>query len=86
MPLSQRFPERLEIVLSWYNLIVLRRWAFQQLTLNCESGPAQNNKGKKGGPAFHFVSDGIHAALERAVGAANGQDVRLGRASVYPPL
>jgi dihydrofolate reductase len=31
-----------------------------------------------GGTTFHFVTDGIHAALERAVGAANGQDVRLG--------
>lgn len=31
-----------------------------------------------GGTTFHFVTDGIHAALERAVEAANGQDVRLG--------
>jgi dihydrofolate reductase len=31
-----------------------------------------------GGTTFHFVTDGIHAALERAVDAANGQDVRLG--------
>ena len=31
-----------------------------------------------GGTTFHFVTDGIHAALERAVAAANGQDVRLG--------
>src|SRR5262245_15799691 len=31
-----------------------------------------------GGTAFHFVTDGIHAALQRAVDAANGQDVRLG--------
>jgi len=31
-----------------------------------------------GGTAFHFVTDGIYAALQRAVDAANGQDVRLG--------
>jgi dihydrofolate reductase len=31
-----------------------------------------------GGTTFHFVTNGIHAALERAVAAANGQDVRLG--------
>ncbi|MEJ2557121.1 MAG: dihydrofolate reductase family protein [Anaerolineae bacterium] len=31
-----------------------------------------------GGTTFHFVTDGIHAALERAREAANGQDVRLG--------
>lgn len=31
-----------------------------------------------GGTTFHFVTDGIHAALERAREAAEGQDVRLG--------
>lgn len=31
-----------------------------------------------GGTTFHFVTDGILAALERARQAANGQDVRLG--------
>jgi dihydrofolate reductase len=31
-----------------------------------------------GGTVFHFVSDGIEAALARATEAANGQDVRLG--------
>jgi dihydrofolate reductase len=31
-----------------------------------------------GGTTFHFVTDGIEAALERAVAAADGQDVRLG--------
>jgi len=31
-----------------------------------------------GGTIFHFVSDGIHAALKRATEAANGRDVRLG--------
>src|ERR1700690_3944053 len=32
----------------------------------------------KGGTIFHFVTDGIHAALARATEAANGQDIRLG--------
>lgn len=32
----------------------------------------------KGGTTFHFVTDGIHAALERAMEAAGEKDVRLG--------
>jgi dihydrofolate reductase len=32
----------------------------------------------RGGTEFHFVTTGIHAALERATAAANGLDVRLG--------
>ncbi len=32
----------------------------------------------KGGTVFHFVTEGIHAALERAREAAGGRDVRLG--------
>lgn len=31
-----------------------------------------------GGTTFHFVTDGIHRALERATDAANGLDIRLG--------
>ncbi len=31
-----------------------------------------------GGTTFHFVTDGIHAALQKATEAAQGQDVRLG--------
>lgn len=34
--------------------------------------------GMKGGTVFHFVTEGIHAALERAKEAAAGRDVRLG--------
>jgi dihydrofolate reductase len=30
-----------------------------------------------GGTTFHFVTDGIHAALQRATEAANGQDIQL---------
>lgn len=32
----------------------------------------------KGGTVFHFVTQGIHAALEQAKSAANGRDVRIG--------
>jgi dihydrofolate reductase len=32
----------------------------------------------KGGTTFHFVTEGIHAALDRAKQAAGGKDVRLG--------
>ena len=32
----------------------------------------------KGGTVFHFVTEGIHAALERARAAAGEQDVRVG--------
>ncbi len=32
----------------------------------------------KGGTEFRFVTEGIHAALEQAMAAADGRDVRLG--------
>ena len=32
----------------------------------------------QGGTVFHFVTDGIHAALDRALAAAGGRDVRVG--------
>ena len=32
----------------------------------------------EGGTTFHFITDGIHSALQRAKEAANGLDVRLG--------
>ncbi len=32
----------------------------------------------EGGTTFHFVTDGIHAAMRRAREAANGKDVRVG--------
>jgi dihydrofolate reductase len=32
----------------------------------------------QGGTTFHFVTDGIHRALERATAAANGKDVVIG--------
>jgi dihydrofolate reductase len=32
----------------------------------------------KGGTTFHFVTDGIHAALEQAKAAAGDKDIRIG--------
>ena len=32
----------------------------------------------EGGTTFHFVTDGVHAALQRAFEAAGGRDVRIG--------
>jgi dihydrofolate reductase len=32
----------------------------------------------EGGTTFHFVTDGIHDALERARAAAGAQDVKIG--------
>jgi dihydrofolate reductase len=32
----------------------------------------------EGGTTFHFVTDGIHAAVERASAATNGKDIRIG--------
>lgn len=32
----------------------------------------------KGGTTFHFVTEGIHAALQQAKDAAGGKDIRLG--------
>ncbi len=32
----------------------------------------------KGGTTFHFVTDGIESALEKAKKAANGKDIRIG--------
>ncbi len=35
--------------------------------------------GMEGGTTFHFVTTGIHAALNQATEAANGKDIRLQR-------
>jgi dihydrofolate reductase len=32
----------------------------------------------KGGTVFHFVTDGIESAMEKALKAANGKDIRIG--------
>lgn len=39
---------------------------------------ARPSEKMEGGTTFHFVTDGIHAALERAKDAANGKDLRIG--------
>ncbi len=39
---------------------------------------ARPSEKMEGGTTFHFVTDGIHAALERAKKAADGKDVRIG--------
>ena len=39
---------------------------------------ARNPLEMQGGTTFHFVTDGIHAALDRAREAAQGKDVRVG--------
>ena len=39
----------------------------------------------KGGTVFHFVTGGIHAALEQARAAAGEQDIRLWRRRVDDP-
>lgn len=39
---------------------------------------ARESTAMDGGTTFHFVTEGIHNALERAADAANGLDVRLG--------
>ena len=39
---------------------------------------ARATLGMAGGTEFHFVTEGIHAALEQARAAAGGRDIRLG--------
>ncbi|HEV8657855.1 MAG TPA: dihydrofolate reductase family protein [Thermoanaerobaculia bacterium] len=39
---------------------------------------ARNSIEMQGGTTFHFVTDGIHAALDRARNAAGGKDIALG--------
>jgi dihydrofolate reductase len=39
---------------------------------------ARNSITMEGGTVFHFVTDGINVALERALKAADGKDVRIG--------
>jgi dihydrofolate reductase len=39
---------------------------------------ARNPIPMAGGTTFHFVTDGIHAALDRAFASAKGKDVRVG--------
>jgi hypothetical protein len=62
----------------------LHQWVFptatiQQTLFGKETGTTGiDNDLAPGGTTFHFVTEGIHAALERARAAAGGMDVRLG--------
>lgn len=38
----------------------------------------RNSFEMEGGTTFHFITDGIHSALEKAFKSANGKDVRVG--------
>lgn len=38
----------------------------------------RNSFAMDGGTTFHFVTDGIHSALEKAKAAAKGKDIRVG--------
>ena len=44
----------------------------------CVDAPFSKPLAMKGGTAFHFVTDGIHSAFERAKDAAKDRDVRIG--------
>ncbi len=39
---------------------------------------ARESVSMKGGTVFHFITDGIESALEKARSAANGKDIRIG--------
>jgi dihydrofolate reductase len=56
----------------WGDSPPFRAPAFVLTHYSRESIPMQ------GGTTFHFVTDGIHRALERATAAANGKDVCIG--------
>jgi dihydrofolate reductase len=42
------------------------------------SNVANQASSRNGGNTFHFVNDGVKAALEQALDAADGNDVRVG--------
>ena len=54
---------------------IARRAGVRQLVLTHHARPSI---AMQGGTTFHFVTDGIEAALTRAKEAAQGRDVRLG--------
>jgi dihydrofolate reductase len=59
-----------------------RGWWGDEPPYHCEvfvlTHHARPSLAMKGGTTFHFVTGGIHEALERARQAAGGQDVRVG--------
>jgi hypothetical protein len=62
--------------------VALHQWLVSTRTFRKTHGEDGGTTGvddeMKGGTTFHFVTEGIHAALQRASDAANGRDVRLG--------
>jgi dihydrofolate reductase len=59
-----------------------RGWWGDEPPYHCEvfvlTSHARPPLAMRGGTTFHFVTDGIHAALDRARAAARGADVRVG--------
>lgn len=57
-------------------------WWGEEPTYHCEvfvlTHHPRASLAMAGGTTFHFVTDGIHSALERAQAAAGGKDVRIG--------
>ena len=50
----------------------------RRTTTTCSSSPiTRASRSRWGGTTFHFVTDGIERALERAKESADSQDVRL---------
>ena len=58
--------------------LVGRRAAVSHTRVRVDASHARAPLEMAGGTEFHFVTDGIHAALERATAAAGGLDVRVG--------
>jgi hypothetical protein len=59
----------------------LHTWAFATRTfrqIHGMEGGATGPDEMEGGTTFHFVTDGIQAALDRARDAAGGKDIKLG--------
>jgi len=57
--------------------VVGRQPAVPHAGLRADPPPPDADR-DEGGTTFHFVTDGIHAALAHAQQAAGGRDVRLG--------
>jgi hypothetical protein len=55
-----------------------RSWAGTCSVRSAENGAPRTGPDGGGGTTFHFVDDGIEAAVSRAFDAAGGGDVRLG--------
>ncbi len=58
--------------------LVGRQPALSHAGLRAHPPPARSRSRWPGGTTFHFVTDGIHAALRARDAAAGGKDIRLG--------